>query len=221
MGPDHIADYCVNNLHNRIAEKLEDIELENINEVSIVLSKVLIDFDIEMYENKKQYGATCTIILIDDIRNCIYQINIGDSRSIIFNEKGIISATDNHEPSIIDEQNRITAAGGFVFAGRVNGQLMLSRAFGDFDLKRNKDKIYDPMNGMVSAIPDIKIFSKIPGNGILTSDAPYERNAFNDNDLIVMSNNIIPRIPEIIAKEMVQQIYPRTTDDTTILYIVI
>ncbi len=32
---------------------------------------------------------------------------------------------------------RITEAGGFVDFGRVNGNLALSRAFGDFDFKKN------------------------------------------------------------------------------------
>lgn len=38
-----------------------------------------------------------------------------------------------------DEKNRITAAGGFVDFGRVNGNLALSRAIGDFEFKKSND----------------------------------------------------------------------------------
>lgn len=225
MGENHVGDYAVNNLHVRISNKLGSIDLDDIKGVSNVISQVFVDFDDEMYNKEKDFGSTCTVILIDDDRNRIYQINLGDSRSIIFNDNGIISVTDDHEPEIPNEEQRIKAAGGFVTGGRVNGQLMVSRAFGDFHLKRNKNVDYDPINGMVSAVPDIKIIpfnnSDKRFNVILTSDAPYERDAFNDTNLVNMALNLNPYIPKVIAQGMVQTIYPRTTDDTTIMYVII
>lgn len=225
MGPNHVSDYAVNNLHLRIGEGFATIDLDNSNEVSSMISQVFINFDNEMYNKGKQFGSTCTVILIDDVRDRIYQINLGDSRSIIFDDNAIISATDDHEPLIPDEEARIKAAGGFVSGGRVNAQLMVSRAFGDFHLKRNNNINYDPVDGMVSAVPDIKIisFNKLNRvcNVILTSDAPYERDAFNDDALVNMTRGIThgPNLYEFIAREMVQKISPRTTDDTTIVYV--
>lgn len=46
----------------------------------------------------------------------------------------------DHKPTLKDERARIEAAGGFVEYKRVNGNLALSRALGDFMFKRNDHK---------------------------------------------------------------------------------
>ena len=51
------------------------------------------------------------------------------------------------------EKNRITAAGGFVDFGRVNGNLALSRAIGDFEFKKSAE--LSPENQIVTAFPDV------------------------------------------------------------------
>jgi protein phosphatase 2C family protein 2/3 len=52
-----------------------------------------------------------------------------------------------------EEKNRITAAGGFVDFGRVNGNLALSRAIGDFEFKKSAE--LSPENQIVTAYPDV------------------------------------------------------------------
>ena len=44
----------------------------------------------------------------------------------------------NHKPNLMEELRRIHKAGGKIIYGRVNGDLNLSRALGDFKFKRNK-----------------------------------------------------------------------------------
>ena len=51
------------------------------------------------------------------------------------------------------EKARITAAGGFVDFGRVNGNLALSRAIGDFEFKKSAD--LSPEAQIVTAYPDV------------------------------------------------------------------
>lgn len=51
------------------------------------------------------------------------------------------------------EKARITAAGGFVDFGRVNGNLALSRAIGDFEFKKSAD--LSPEHQIVTAYPDV------------------------------------------------------------------
>lgn len=46
----------------------------------------------------------------------------------------------DHKPTLKDERKRIEEAGGFVEYKRVNGNLALSRALGDFIFKRNDRK---------------------------------------------------------------------------------
>lgn len=51
------------------------------------------------------------------------------------------------------EKARICAAGGFVDFGRVNGNLALSRAIGDFEFKKSAD--LSPEQQIVTAFPDV------------------------------------------------------------------
>ena len=51
------------------------------------------------------------------------------------------------------EKARISAAGGFVDFGRVNGNLALSRAIGDFEFKKSID--LSPEQQIVTANPDV------------------------------------------------------------------
>ena len=51
------------------------------------------------------------------------------------------------------EKARICAAGGFVDFGRVNGNLALSRALGDFEFKKSAD--LSPEQQIVTAYPDV------------------------------------------------------------------
>jgi len=45
----------------------------------------------------------------------------------------------DHKPDLIEENNRISKAGGFVIEGRVNGNLNLSRALGDLEYKKSEE----------------------------------------------------------------------------------
>lgn len=59
--------------------------------------------------------------------------NAGDSRGVgCTKAKGTLALSYDHKPENKEEQLRIEAAGGFVEANRVNGNLALSRALGDF-----------------------------------------------------------------------------------------
>lgn len=61
----------------------------------------------------------------------------------------------DHKPQNEGEKARITAAGGFVDFGRVNGNLALSRAIGDFEFKKSAD--LGPEQQIVTAYPDVVV----------------------------------------------------------------
>lgn len=56
---------------------------------------------------------------------------------------------------VIGEKARISAAGGFVDFGRVNGNLALSRAIGDFEFKKSAE--LSPEQQIVTAYPDVTV----------------------------------------------------------------
>ncbi|GAB2267968.1 hypothetical protein Dimus_002945 [Dionaea muscipula] len=82
-------------------------------------------------------GSTAvTAILIDGQK--LYVANVGDSRAILSRRGQAVQMTTDHEPNT--ERGSIENRGGFVSnmpgdVARVNGQLAVSRAFGDKNLK--------------------------------------------------------------------------------------
>lgn len=68
------------------------------------------------------------------------QANVGDSRAIACISGRVDPLSIDHKPSNEDEAKRISAAGGWVELNRVNGNLALSRALGDFVFKKNDKK---------------------------------------------------------------------------------
>lgn len=83
----------------------------------------------------------------------LYCANAGDSRAVLSRSQKAISLSYDHKPSKLEEEKRIQAAGGFVECDRVNGNLNLSRALGDFNYKKNEDKSLTEQ--MVLALPEI------------------------------------------------------------------
>ena len=76
---------------------------------------------------------------------------------------------------ILGEKARICAAGGSVDFGRVNGNLALSRAIGDFGYKRRAD--LQPELQIVPAFPDLVIHE--------VSD--------DDEFLVIACDGVVPR----------------------------
>lgn len=84
----------------------------------------------------------------------IYCANAGDSRCVLSEGGKVVAMSEDHKPSCTLEEDRIKAAGGFVSMDRVNGNLNLSRALGDFVYKENTSLGVDKQ--MVLPIPEIR-----------------------------------------------------------------
>lgn len=76
----------------------------------------------------------------------------------------LVFASDDHKPDNKLEEERIKKSGGFVsmppqtYIPRVNGQLALSRAFGDFQLKMSGKMQQHEQAVIVD--PDVNIFER-------------------------------------------------------------
>ncbi|KAF8510844.1 phosphatase 2C-like domain-containing protein [Gautieria morchelliformis] len=97
-------------------------------------------------------GCTAVAALLTSDRK-LYVANAGDSRSIISVKGEAKPLSYDHKPQNETEVSRITAAGGYIEYGRVNGNLALSRAIGDFEFKKNY--ALAPERQIITANPDI------------------------------------------------------------------
>jgi len=98
--------------------------------------------------------AVCSIITPSHI----VCANVGDSRCVVGTDEKTISMTEDHKPSNLEERQRIESAGGFVMWDRVNGELAMSRALGDFRYK--KDTHLKSSQFLVICYPDISVYER-------------------------------------------------------------
>lgn len=98
-------------------------------------------------------GSTGVVILLKEGK--MYCGNVGDSRAVCSVAGRTVPLSYDHKPSNKDEAKRINAAGGWVDFNRVNGNLALSRAFGDFVFKKNEKK--PAHEQIVTAYPDVTV----------------------------------------------------------------
>lgn len=98
-------------------------------------------------------GCTASVGILSSKK--IYVGNAGDSRSVLGVKGRAKPLSFDHKPQNEGEKARITAAGGFVDFGRVNGNLALSRAIGDFEFKKSAELA--PEQQIVTAYPDVTV----------------------------------------------------------------
>ena len=75
-------------------------------------------------------GTTLVALLVT--QRSLTVANVGDSRAVLCRAGVPLPLSRDHKPKVTAERQRILQAGGFIVDGRVNGDLSLSRALGDF-----------------------------------------------------------------------------------------
>ena len=78
--------------------------------------------------------STCVLL-----GNMLYCINVGDSRAVICRKGRAINMSLDHKSTRKSEIRRVKSLGGFIQQGRIFGRLMITRSFGDFELKIKHD----------------------------------------------------------------------------------
>ncbi|CAG8603244.1 21536_t:CDS:2 [Dentiscutata erythropus] len=147
-----VAKYSEENLHVRIAN---DSKFET--DIISAIKNGFLGTDDDMKNNPSLQndpsGCTAVIAIVTPDSE-IYVGNAGDSRAVLSEDGVAIPMSDDHKPSNPDESDRITEAGGYIEFGRVNGNLSLSRALGDFEFKQNTKLGAEKQ--IVTAYPDVK-----------------------------------------------------------------
>ena len=127
-----------------------------------VLSEALVLLDSEIKE--KDYGAdtgatACIVLVTDDEIICS---NAGDSRGVLYTGQTVEPLSYDHKPDNEQEEARIKKVGHFVEDSRVDGNLALSRAIGDFQYKDNVSGDYKQQ--AVTCDCDVKTVKRSKGD---------------------------------------------------------
>jgi len=101
-------------------------------------------------------GCTAVSCVIDFEKHVITCANSGDSRCLVCESGKAMRLSEDHKPNLPTEIKRITAAGGKVTGGRVNGNLNLTRTLGDHEYKSNKS--LKPEEQIITCVPDTKTY---------------------------------------------------------------
>uniref|UniRef100_A0A0K8TN81 protein-serine/threonine phosphatase n=1 Tax=Tabanus bromius TaxID=304241 RepID=A0A0K8TN81_TABBR len=146
-----VAQYAGKHLHKFIVKRPE-----YPNDIELAMKKAFLDIDDAMLYDEswgeQMAGSTAIAVLIKNHK--LYCANAGDSRAVAcINGKTDILSID-HKPNNEIETKRINDGGGYVEFNRVNGNLALSRALGDFIFKGNAKKKAEEQ--IVTAYPDVE-----------------------------------------------------------------
>ena len=106
-------------------------------------------------ESLKDEMSGSTAITMLYRKSKLFVGNIGDSRCIACTNGLAEPLSSDHKPCNDEEKSRIEQAGGFVEFNRVNGNLALSRAFGDFAFKSRCDLPQEQQ--MITSNPDVVV----------------------------------------------------------------
>lgn len=152
-GGDKVALFAGENLH-KIVAKQDSFEKGDIEQA---LKDGFLATDRAILEDPKYEeevsGCTAAVSVIS--KHKIWVANAGDSRSVLGVKGRAKPLSFDHKPQNEGEKARISAAGGFVDFGRVNGNLALSRAIGDFEFKKSPE--LSPEQQIVTAYPDVTV----------------------------------------------------------------
>lgn len=144
----------VENAEKKVTNPLEAyITPENIVNYEQLIHDEILSFDSILTERMSKSlqfgGTTANIILVDLSNKIIVCANVGDSRAVMCDSKGLaFPLSRDHKPNDAEEMTRIRENGGFVSnkngCWRVDGSLACSRSLGDYPLKQKKVIIADP-----------------------------------------------------------------------------
>ncbi|KAJ7095887.1 phosphatase 2C-like domain-containing protein [Mycena belliarum] len=146
-----VAKFAGQNVHKRLVTE----ESYKESQYDEALKRAFLGTDEDLLANPAHTRdpSGCTAVAALVTKDKIYVANAGDSRSVISVKGEVKPLSFDHKPSNEVEKTRISGAGGYIEFGRVNGNLALSRALGDFEFKKNYNM--SPEKQIITADPDV------------------------------------------------------------------
>ncbi|KAJ2616114.1 phosphatase 2C [Coemansia sp. RSA 1365] len=138
------AQWCGDNFADLFRKLASNYSSESVPEV---LNRAFIEADRRLAsEVKTNSGCTAVVAFVkvekdakgDPVKHSrtLYCANVGDARAVLSRGGKAKRLTYDHKGDDSHEIERISEAGGYVFNGRVNGILAVTRALGDSSLKQ-------------------------------------------------------------------------------------
>lgn len=124
----------------RCAEVDADTSCHKIN-----FEKAFLDIDGQLKASMRGAESGCTAVAVHITPHEISCGWVGDSRAVLCRNGEAFDLSYDHKPQLEAEEQRIKAAGGFVQDDRVNGQLAMSRAMGDFVYKTGTGSVEEQL----------------------------------------------------------------------------
>ncbi|KXN88252.1 hypothetical protein AN958_07711 [Leucoagaricus sp. SymC.cos] len=150
-GGSNVAKYAGQNVHKRLVQ--EESYKEKNYETALRKAFLGVDEDLQADPTHTKDPSGCTAVAALVTEDKIHVANAGDSRSVIGIKGEAKPLSFDHKPTNESERTRICDAGGYIEYGRVNGNLALSRALGDFEFKKNWS--LGPEAQIITANPDV------------------------------------------------------------------
>jgi len=166
-----------------------------------------------MKEPKIEDGSTALCVALES--NELIVANCGDCRAILCQAGQTIALTRDHRPTDETEQQRIVNQGGTVIGGRLQGQLAVSRAFGNYEFKESQILSSEPEVHHVSLNTDVE-YLVVGSDGLYDHFTNEEVISFIKNGLMNNSNTNL----ESIVKELVDEAIDRGSDDNITIMVV-
>ena len=167
---------------------------EEAHHIAQHLSEVVRQMDADL---RKHTGPTwacgSTLVALLATRRSLTVANLGDSRAVLCRAGVALPLSRDHKPKSAVERQRILQAGGFIVDGRVNGDLSLSRALGDF---RHKSVAkLPPSKQPVSAEPEVRCTVRLKTDDfvLLACDGVWD--VISNNDCVAFVCGFLERTP--------------------------
>jgi serine/threonine protein phosphatase PrpC len=133
----HGGDKVSVNLRDRLKDILEKNFISNDNVPEVIYKSL---YEIENITKEEYCGSTALILIRNNLNNKVHIANVGDCRAILENSGKYVKITEDHNPYLLRELERILQNGGKIIQDsnglhRVMGTLALTRAIGDSYLK--------------------------------------------------------------------------------------
>ena len=140
-----------------------------------------------METGKDQSGSTAVMTLLSPTH--VVCSNTGDSRAVLCRSGQAVALSHDHKPDNAIEKERVQGAGGEVKFGRVNGDLAVSRAVGDFVYKRCESQPAEKQ--AVTAFPDIISVARDAGDEfvILACDGIWD---------VMSSQEVVSKVTDLL-----------------------